>query len=386
VVEHIAVQTSVSNPAMLPTCWTRMVVPLNRKNIGAKMKIKTTFIFLVLVLSVGCTYRKGRISLQSDPPGAEVYVGGTKIGETPVTFDYVCCFFEELKIVKDGYEPQKEILNKLWIRNEARRGGYGETKLVMDGKKRKVWTVTTRRVLAKKGEVPGYPPERASERETPATRKVSVKYDPATTMMIDKSLGQNITVAILDIPDRRHDAEGKEYMIGTVYLSLTPATAPPKIPIKRIYSEQPINLDVMDALGNLFSANGFQVKKYPGAIECDDLSDENLCVKGQINHFWTELFNRVGAVVEIDIEVWDRKYRKAIWSGKITDVQKKYTAYFPFSLGETDRMVLFLNSVLSEAINTAWTLKGMREALEEWKTEEKREDQSQTVGQGSVNH
>jgi len=364
---------------MLPTCWKRMVVLLNRKKSGAKMKNKTTIILMLLMLSVGCTHKKGSISLQSDPPGAEVYVGGIKVGETPITFDYLCCSLKELKIVKDGYEPRREILSRLWIKHEANKGGYGETNLVMDGKKQKVWTVTTRRVLAKKGEIPDYTPETESIRETRTARMASVKYDPATTMMIDKSLGQNITVGILNIPDRRHDAEGKEYMIGTVYLSLTPATAPPKIPIKRIYSEQPINLDVMDALGNLFSANGFQVKTYPGAIECDDLSDERLCVKGQINHFWTELFNRVGAVVEIDIEVWDRKYRKVIWSGKITDVQKKYTAYFPFSLGETNRMVLFLNQVFSEAINTAWTIQGMREALEEWTIEEKREHQSQTV-------
>jgi hypothetical protein len=337
------------------------------------MKTKSTIILIVLMLSAGCTHKKGRISLQSEPAGAEVYMGGTKVGETPMTFDYLCCSLQELKIVKDGYEPRREILSKLWIKQEASRGRYGETRLVMDGKERKVWTVTTRRVLAKKGEIPGYPPEVTSLRETGTAKMASVKYDPADTLMINKSLGQNITVGILDIPDRRHDAEGKEFMIGTVYLSLAPATAPPKIPIKRIYSEQPINLDVMDALGNLFSANGFQVKKYPEVIECDDLSDETLCVKGQINHFWTELFNRVGAVVEIDIEVWDRKYRKVIWSGKITDVQKKYAAYFPFSLGETDRMVLFFNQVFSEAINTAWTIGGMREALEEWTIEEKRE-------------
>jgi hypothetical protein len=344
------------------------------------MKIKTTFIFIVLVLSVGCTYRKGRINLQSDPPGAEVYVGGTKIGETPVTFDYVCCFFEELEIVKDGYEPQKEILNKLWIKEEATRGGYGQAKLMMDGKARKVWTVTTRRVLRKKIEVPGYAPETASAGETPATGKVSVKYDPATIMMIDKSLGQNITVGILDIPDRRHDAAGKEYMIGTVYSSLRPATGPLTIPFKkiykRIYSEQTINLHVMDALTTLFSANGFEVKKYPEGTACDDLSDERLCVKGQINQLWTERFYHVGAVVEIDIEVWDRKYDKAIWSGKIADFQKKHKAYFPASLDETDRMVLFLNSVFSEAINTAWTLQGLRKALEKWKTEEKTKNQS----------
>ena len=348
------------------------------------MKTKTTIILIVLLLSVGCTYKKGRISLQSEPAGAEVYVGGTKVGETPITFDYLCCSLKELEIVKDGYEPRREILSKLWIKQEARSGGYGETRLVIDGKKRKVWTVTTRRVMAKKGEIPGYAPETAFRIETPATRKVSVKYDPATTIMIDKSLGQNIAVGILDIPDRRHDAEGREFMIGTVYSGL--GWSVEKIPLRRIYSEQPIDLDVMDALGNLFSANGFQVKKYPGAIECYDLSDERLCVKGQINHFWTEVFNRTGAVVDIDIEVWDREHHKVIWSGKISAVQKKYGAGIPIlALNETDRMVLFFNQVFSEAINTSWTIGGMREALEKWTIEEKREHQSQTMEQGSVN-
>ena len=338
------------------------------------MKTKTTIIFIVLLLSVGCTYKKGRISLQSDPPGAEVYVGGTKVGETPFTFDYVCCLPEELEIVKEGYEPRRELLSKQWIKEEATSGRYGETRLVVDGKERKVWTVTTWRVLAKKGEISRYPPEARSLKEPGTAGLASIKYDPATTMMIDKSLGQNITVGILNIPDRRHDAEGKEYMIGTIYLG-TGVTAPPKIPIKRIYSEQPINLDVMDALTTLFSANGFRVKTYPGAVECDDLSDERLCVKGQISHFWTEAFNRTGAVVDIEVEVWDRDTHKAIWSGKIYDVQKKYGAGV-YAVTNTGRMVLLLNQVFSEAINTAWALQGMREALEEWKTEEKTENQS----------
>ena len=337
------------------------------------MKTKATIILIILILSVGCTHKKGRISLQTDPPGAEVYVGGTKIGETPTSFDYLCCSLKELEIAKDGYEPRREILSKLWIKEEARRGGYGETKLVMDGKKRKVWTVTTRRVLAKKGEILGYDPEAAYNTETKTARLASVKYDPADTLMISKSLGQNITVGILDIPDRRHDAEGKEFLIGTVYWSLG-LSAPPKIPIRRIYSQQPIDLDVMDAIGNLFSANGFQVQKYQRVIECHDLSDERLCVKGQINHFWTEAFNRVGAIVDIDIEIWDRKHHKVIWNGKITNVEKKHGPIGPFALADTDKMVLFLNYVLSEAINTAWTIGGMREALEEWTIEEKGED------------
>jgi hypothetical protein len=183
-----------------------------------------------------------------------------------------------------------------------------------------------------------------------------IKYDPVNAEMIHKELGQNVTVAILDFPDERKDSEGKETMVGTVYGGF-------KNPVKRIYSEQPINLDVIDALGNLFSANGFDVKKYPGVMNHTELTDERLVVQGQINKFWSEVYQRMGAIVDIDISIYDRKHDKFVWSGKIEDFQKKGASL------DTTKMFSLLTEVLANAIRKAWTEQGMQQALKSWSKE-----------------
>jgi hypothetical protein len=184
-------------------------------------------------------------------------------------------------------------------------------------------------------------------------KTAQIKYDPVSTGMIHKELGENVRVAILDFPDKRPDSEGKEKMVGTVYGGFKNA-------VKRIYSEQPINLDVIDALGNLFSANGFHVKKYPGVTKRAELTDERLVVQGQINKFWTEVYQRMGAEVDIDISIYDRKYDKFVWSGKIADFQRKGASL------NTSKMFSLLTEVLANAIRKAWTEQGMLEALESW--------------------
>ena len=195
-------------------------------------------------------------------------------------------------------------------------------------------------------------------------RVADVKYDFADSQVTNRSLGQNISVAIAKISDRRDPSEGGMKMIGTVYDNY-------KHVIQRIYSEKTVDLDVSDAFANLFSANGFQVMKYPHVRDCNELVDERLCVKGIINRFWTESVVTVGAAVDIDAEIYDSKLDAVIWSGKIEGFRKKGIggAYFT----NTDRMVLLLNEVFADAMNNAWTKQGMREALEKWKREEKRE-------------
>ena len=184
-----------------------------------------------------------------------------------------------------------------------------------------------------------------------------IKYDPFAAGMISEGLGQNVTVAILDFPDKRRDSEGKEKMVGTVYGGFKNA-------VKRIYSEQPINLDVIDALGNLFSANGFHVKKYPGVTKRAELTDERLVVQGQINKFWAEVYQRMGAVVDIDISIYDRKHDKFVWSGKIEDFQKKGASL------DTSKMFSLLTEVLENAIRKAWAEQGMLAALYSWSKEQ----------------
>jgi len=184
-----------------------------------------------------------------------------------------------------------------------------------------------------------------------------IKYDPFAAGMISEGLGQNVTVAILDFPDKRRDSAGKEKMVGTVYGGFKNA-------VKRIYSEQPINLDVIDALGNLFSANGFHVKKYPEVINQTELTDERLVVQGQINKFWTEVYQRMGAEVDIDISIYDRKHDKLVWSGKIEDFQRKGASL------NTSNMFSLLTEVLENAIRKAWTEQGMLAALYSWSKEQ----------------
>ena len=182
-----------------------------------------------------------------------------------------------------------------------------------------------------------------------------IEFNPFGDEWMYETLGQNVAIAILDFPDRRHDSKGKESMIGTVYGGY-------KNPLKRIYSEQTINLEVMEAMENLFRENGFRVKKYPGVSDYSSLLDERLAVKGQINKFWTESYNRIGAVVDIDLEIFDRKHEKILWNGKINDFQKKGGGGGVFT--NPNMMVLFLNQVLSSAIKKAWTQQGMLKALE----------------------
>jgi hypothetical protein len=143
-------------------------------------------------------------------------------------------------------------------------------------------------------------------------------------------------------------------MIGTIYGSL-------KNPLKRIYSHQTINLDVMDALENLFTANGFVVKTYPGALDYSNLSDEKLAAKGHINQFWTESYFTEGAVVDIYVEIFERKRERFIWRGKINGFEKRPGG--GGVLTSPNDMVLFLNEVFSDAIEKTWTEEGMRKAL-----------------------
>jgi hypothetical protein len=165
---------------------------------------------------------------------------------------------------------------------------------------------------------------------------------------------KHISVAILNIPDRRPDSKGKENMIGTIYGGY-------KNPIKRIYSNQTINLDVMDALESLLNANGCTVHKYPELSDCLAVSEERFAIKGKINKFWTEAYNLKGAVVDIDLQIFDVQNKKFIWSGKIEKFQKRGVS--GGILTDPKGMVAFLNETFKDAIDETWYEGGMKFAL-----------------------
>ena len=45
-------------------------------------------------------------------------------------------------------------------------------------------------------------------------------------------------------------------------------------------------------------------------------------MKGKTNKFWTEAMFAMGAVVDIDIGIFDRQHKR-IWGGKFEDYKKK---------------------------------------------------------------
>jgi len=168
------------------------------------MRIRATIILLVLGLSVGCTSKKGRINLKTDPPNAEVYVKGNKVGETPIGFDYDYRILSNLEISKDGYYSISEVLSKAWILNEYRRGNYKEAIVMMDGENRKAWIVDIHRKLIQKRGVAYYSPRTVSKTDTATTRESIVETTQLAVMDlkakhgVDQSLAEGLAVVVRD--------------------------------------------------------------------------------------------------------------------------------------------------------------------------------------------
>ena len=190
-----------------------------------------------------------------------------------------------------------------------------------------------------------------------------MEYQPVGTTLTNKQLGQSVTLAILDFPDKRPQVKGFAY-------SNKLATKPKKnlvgilfgaynIRIRKLHSNQAINLDVTEALRNLFNANGFNVTTYNENSDISPLPDERLVVKGQINEFWMDGYPggrgaspSIVATIDIDLRIIDTKYQRTIWTGKIENYQKIGSNKGIFT--GTNKIFLFLNSVFSNAIEKAW--------------------------------
>lgn len=170
------------------------------------MKIRTPILLLTLVLSVACASKKGRINLQTEPPGAEVYIRGEKVGETPVSFDYDYRTPGGLEISKDGYYTISEVLSKAWIRNEYQRGNYKEAEVIMDGVKRKAWVVSIQRTLSQKREIPHYTSGTVSEKGTAITKKADAGTSKEKLAVMDlqakygveQKLAEGLSVVVRD--------------------------------------------------------------------------------------------------------------------------------------------------------------------------------------------
>jgi hypothetical protein len=62
----------------------------------------------------GCVHR--RVTIRSDPPGAQVLIGDREIGYTPTAFDITWYGTEEITLLKDGYEIETQYvkINRPW--------------------------------------------------------------------------------------------------------------------------------------------------------------------------------------------------------------------------------------------------------------------------------
>lgn len=66
------------------------------------------FSLSLLFAASGCVHR--RATIHSDPPGAQVWIGDRQIGHTPTAFDFTWYGTEEITLLKDGYEPETQLI------------------------------------------------------------------------------------------------------------------------------------------------------------------------------------------------------------------------------------------------------------------------------------
>ncbi len=75
-------------------------------NSSARASVWLLLLLLLLASQVGCVRR--RMTITSNPPGANVYVDERWIGVTPVSTDYIYYGTRNIQVVHDGAESVKE--------------------------------------------------------------------------------------------------------------------------------------------------------------------------------------------------------------------------------------------------------------------------------------
>jgi hypothetical protein len=63
------------------------------------------------LLTTGCVQR--RMTIRSNPPGAQVYIDNQEIGRTPVSTDFIYYGRRDIRLVKDGYETL-QVKQSIW--------------------------------------------------------------------------------------------------------------------------------------------------------------------------------------------------------------------------------------------------------------------------------
>jgi len=199
------------------------------------------------------------------------------------------------------------------------------------------------------------------------SNKGDIEYQPVSKALTNRQLGENIKLAILDFPDKRFRLKRYAFIRETRDL-VGAFIGGYRMPIRRLYSDQAITADVIDALGFLFEANGFSVRKYYGISNLSALTDERLAVRGRINEFSIIGYPggrysspSIEAIIDIDVMILDRRYQRTIWTGKV-QACRKMDSHGIFT--DASKAFLFFNLVFSRTIEKAWIDDGMFKALE----------------------
>lgn len=113
--------------------------------------MKTRRVLAVMVwiplLTLGCNAKSGMVTLDTIPTGAKVYLNEVQQGETPTSFLLDLKRPMTLKILKEGYLPQTEVLNVPWAQQEYRTGHYTQETYYIKGVQEKTFYIRTVRTL-----------------------------------------------------------------------------------------------------------------------------------------------------------------------------------------------------------------------------------------------
>ena len=109
---------------------------------------KTSMIAMVccaaLLILSGCTSDTGIVRLYTEPSGAKYYIDGIEKGVTPAEFEWDMEQTILLEIKKEGYYPEKELMDKAWLKYQFNRGNVGKIQV---GKVTNQLTLTINRQL-----------------------------------------------------------------------------------------------------------------------------------------------------------------------------------------------------------------------------------------------
>lgn len=110
----------------------------------SKIPMITIMYCAVLLILSGCTSDMGIVRLYTEPSGAKYYIDGIEKGVTPAEFEWDMEQTILLEIKKEGYYPEKELMDKAWLKYQFNRGNVGKIQV---GKVTNQLTLTINRQL-----------------------------------------------------------------------------------------------------------------------------------------------------------------------------------------------------------------------------------------------